>query len=74
MCQCFNVPVVHGHGRGKPLGMRLVLEPCALCAVSLQHVSMFDCACCACAWTRHAPRYMPSVRRLCCGHCSMRDW
>ena len=74
MCQCFNVPVVHGHGRGKRLRTCVVLEPCASCAVSLQNVSVFDCAGCTWAWTRHVPRYVPSVHRVCHGHCCMRDW
>ena len=38
--------VVHGHGRGKLLGTCLVLQPCASCVVSLQHVPMFQYASC----------------------------
>ena len=41
MRQCFNMPVLHGHGRGKRLGTCLVLQPCVSCVVSLQHASMF---------------------------------
>ena len=41
MCQCFNILAMPGHGRGKLLGTCLVLEPCALGVVSLQHVPMF---------------------------------
>ena len=40
----FIMLVIQGHGRGKRLGMCLVLEICVLCVVSLQHVSMFDYA------------------------------
>ena len=61
--------VVHGHGRGQRLGTYLVLEPCVSCVMSLQHVSVFDCASCAQAWARHAPQYVPSVFCVCRGHC-----
>ena len=44
--------VVHGHGRGKRLGTCLVLKLCALCVVSLQHVSVFHYTGGARAWTR----------------------
>ena len=47
MCQCVNMMVVHGHGRGKRLGTCLVLEPRALCVVNLQHAPMFQYAGCA---------------------------
>ena len=38
--QFFLKSVVLGHGRGKRLGMCLVLEPHVSCVTSLQHVSM----------------------------------
>ena len=38
---------VHGHERGKRLGMCLVLQSHASCVRSLQHVSMFEYARCA---------------------------
>ena len=41
MCQCLNMPAVHGHGRGKCFRTCLVLQPHASCVVSLQHVPMF---------------------------------
>ena len=31
MRQCFNMPVLHGHGRGKRLGTCLVLQQCVSC-------------------------------------------
>ena len=34
MRQCFNMAVLHGHGRGKRLGTCLVLQPCVSCVVS----------------------------------------
>ena len=46
MCQCFNMLVVHGHGRGKRLGMCLVFELCASSVMSLRHVPMFHSAIC----------------------------
>ena len=69
----FQSALVHRHGRGKRLGTCLVFELCASCAMSLQHVSMFDCAGCALAWTKHVPRYVPSVRLMCHDHCCMHD-
>ena len=48
MCQCLNMLAMCGHGRGKRLSTCLVLKPCALCVVSLQHVPMFHYAGCAC--------------------------
>ena len=36
----FYYEVVHRHGGGKRLGTCLVVKPCALCVVSLQHVCM----------------------------------
>ena len=69
----FITPIVHGHGRGKRLGTCLVLKPCVLCVMSLQHVPMFKYAGCARAWTSHAPLYVPSVHRMCRGHFCMRD-
>ena len=73
MCQCFNILAVRGHGRCKRLGMCLVLELCASCVVSLQHVSMLEYAGCTRAWTRYAPRYMPSVSNVCCDHSCVYD-
>ena len=29
---------------------------------------------CLQAWTRHAPLYIPNVRRMCRGVCCMREW
>ena len=74
MCQCLNMLDVPRHKRGKRLGACLVLEPCVSCVVRLQHVLMFDSIGCARAWKRHAPRYVPSVRRVYHDHCCMRDW
>ena len=50
---------VHGHGRGKRLGMCLVVELRASCVVSLQHVSMFEYAGYARVWTMEALWYVP---------------
>ena len=73
MYQCWHMLAVHGHGRGKRLGTCLVLELCASCVVSPHHVPMFQYAGYARAWTRHAPRYMPSLHRVCCGHSCVCD-
>ena len=47
MCQCLNILIVYGHGRGKRLGTCLVLELRVSCGMSLQHVPMFQYAGCA---------------------------
>ena len=73
ICQCLNMLVVHGHGRGKRLGICFVLKLRALCAVSLQDASMFEYGYCVWVWTRHVPRYVPSVHPMCYGHCCMHD-
>ena len=57
--------MVHGHGQGKRLGTCLVVKPCALCFVSLQHASMLDYTSGARAWTRQAPWYMPCREAVC---------
>ena len=67
----FFKSAVHGYGRGKRLGVCLVLQPYASVVVSLQRVSMFHYAGYVQAWTRHAPRYMPSVCCICYGLCCM---
>ena len=64
---------VHAHGRGKRLGTCLVLQQCASCVMSLQHVPMFEYASYAQAWKRHAPQYVPSVCHVCCGHSCVCD-
>ena len=58
---------MRGHERGKRLGMCLVLEPCTLGVVSLQHVSMLQYAGCARAWMRQAPWYVPCALAGCVG-------
>ena len=61
----FIVLMTHGHGRGKRLGTCLVLKLSVLCVVSLQHVSMFDYAGGASAWTRQLPWYVPCGEAMC---------
>ena len=82
MCQCFNMLAVRGHGRGKRLGARLVLEPRASGVVSLQHVPIFHSASCERLNMLVVHRHgrgtrlgtCPSVHCICCGICCMRQW
>ena len=59
MCLCLITPVVHGHERGKYPSMCLVVEPYASCAMSFQHVFVFNYPDGARAWTRQAHWYVP---------------
>ena len=43
MCQCLNMLVVHGHGRGKRLGTCLV---CTACVVAIVACNTGDGSCC----------------------------
>ena len=59
------IPVMHDHGRGKRLGTCLVVKPYVWCVVSLQHMSLFDYAGGAWAWTRQRPWYLPCGETVC---------
>ena len=41
----FVISVVHGHGRGKRLGIYLAVKPCVSCLSIWQHLSMHHLSC-----------------------------
>ena len=67
-----------GMDEGTHLSTCLVYAVCVMAFVACVNADEFFCYVlhfikvgCARAWTRHAPRYMPSERRMCYGLCCM---
>ena len=54
--------------------VRRVSWVCNMCLCFNMLVCTFEYAGCAQAWTRHVPRYVPSVRHVCCAHSCVCDY
>ena len=65
MCVCLIMQVVHGHGRGRHLGICFMVKPCVSCVMSLRHMCIFDYAGGAWAWTRQAHLHVPCGEAVC---------
>ena len=65
MCQCMNMLAVHWHGRGKHLGMCLVLQPHASCVGSLEMCQCLNMLAVHGPWTRQASGYVPCAQVAC---------